>query len=212
MKLLFENWRNYLLTEAAKAPEDLPPDVYVCIKEKPPTHIFYSDKDGNQIGELQAQRSEGVLVNGEIAIGTPTAVADDFEVGKCLGAKMIIWSEALKGWGPMLYDVALEFAGDQGLMADRTSLSDDAYNVWAHYMNSRSDVQKKQLDTLDNELTPDAADNCNTDMARKFDDAFDDYRSGDKKQALADSPVMKVYTKGGSTISKLEAMGRLIKK
>ena len=211
MKLLFENWRKYLLTEAAKAPEDLPPDVYVRIKKKGSGHIFYSDKNGNQIGELQARRSEGALVNGEIAIGTPTGLADDFEVGKCLGAKMIIWSEALKGWGPMLYDIALEFVGDQGLMADRTSLSDDAYNVWTHYMNSRSDVQKKQLDTMNNTLTPDDADNCNTGIARKFDDSFD----GDEEmisQALADSPVMKVYTKGAGTIEKLEAMGKLIRK
>ena len=79
-------------------------------------------------------------------------------------------------------------------------------------MNSRPDVQKIQLDTLDNELTPDDADNCSTDTARAFDDAFDAYRDDMKKKALVDSPIMKVYTKGPTTIGELESMGRLIRK
>ena len=117
-----------------------------------------------------------------------------------------------QGWGPLLYDVAMEIAGENGLMADRESLSTDAFNVWQYYMNSRGDVQKKQLDTEDNELTPDETDNCGAVSARTHDDTFDDYRSDEKKQALSDSPVMKVYTKGPTTIGELEAMGRLIRK
>ena len=49
-------------------------------------------------------------------------------------------------------------------------------------------------------------------VQRAIDDAFDAYRDDMKKKALVDSPVMKVYTKGPTTIGTLETMGRLIRK
>ena len=86
-----------------------------------------------------------------------------------------------------------------------------------YYMKSRSDVKKKQLDDLDNTLTPDGGDNCDTTTAHDhqtkepgFDHSFDGYDDM-IKQALYLSPVMKVYTKETSTIAKLDAMNRLIR-
>ena len=202
MRLLREYIRA-LLTEAAMGPADLPEDVYVRIRKGTGNiEIFYSDDEGNQLGT-----GLGTLpVSGYVNIMVPGASGYP-----CSGAWVVVGAGANHGWGPQLYDVAMEVAGRAGLMADRGSLSEDAYNVWRVYM-SRGDVQKKQLDTLDNELTPNDDDNCGTDTALAFDDTFDDYRSDEKKQALVDSPVMKVYTKGPTTIGELESMGRLIRK
>ena len=192
-----------LWTEAAMGPTDLPEDVYVAIKPTGGgTKVYYAHEDGTRY--KAEPKNWSVSPRGFVHFSHRST--------KCLGANEVIGSTAAQGWGPMLYDVAMELSGEQGLMADRESLSGDAYNVWLYYMNSRGDVQKKQLDTEDNELTPNDDDNCGTVTARDHDDSFDDYRSDEKKQALADSPVMKVYTKGPTTIGELESMGRLIRK
>ena len=53
---------------------------------------------------------------------------------------------ASHGWGPLLYNVAIELAtkyGD-GLISDRAALSDAARNVWRHYYDKRTDIEKEQ--------------------------------------------------------------------
>jgi len=75
-------------------------------------------------------------------------------------------------------------------------------------MNSRPDVVKKQLDDPDNTLTPEEEDNCDTDSAPEV--GFIEWET-QLEDALRDSPVMKVYTKGPTTIQELESMGRLVR-
>jgi len=211
MKLLIENWRKYLLDEGGRTvtgPGGLVEyDTYIVLyRSGPHIRVFYSNAKGhnNSGGDLPSIGYPGGVPKGEVRA---TKV-----VSQCLGAYQVKWSEAEDQWGPLLYDVVMEAAGDFGLMADRSSLSAEAFNVWRFYMRSRDDVQKKQLDDKANTLTKDTEeDNCGTTTAREFDDAFDGY--GDMvQQALIDSPVMKVYTKGPTTIQKLEAAERLIKR
>jgi hypothetical protein len=59
----------------------------------------------------------------------------------------VVYAIAAPGWGPLLYDVALELASEYGggLMSDRWSLSDDACRVWMHYLKHRPDVQHRPL-------------------------------------------------------------------
>jgi hypothetical protein len=99
----------------------------------------------------------------------------------------------------------MERVGDRGLMADRGSLSADAFAVWEKYME-RGDVQKKQLDDEENTLTPEEEDNCTTDTAHQR----QDFLGWESREFYRASPVMKVYTKGPTTIEKLEAIGRFI--
>jgi len=209
MKLLFENWRKYLLSErksyarTIEGPGGLVErDTYITLmKSGIDIRVYYSDKSG--------QKQSDKIPSGEVrAIKAPENFAP------CLHAYQVVESFADDGFGPLLYDVVMEAAGEFGLMPDRESLSRDAYDVWHFYMKYRDDVQKKQLDDKSNELTDDPEDNCGVTSARAYDDNFDDYRSDDKKQALYDSPVMKVYTKGLTTIEKLEKLNpsRLIKK
>lgn len=56
-------------------------------------------------------------------------------------------SYAREGYGPMLYDVAMEFAGKEGVVPDRGEVSPAARQLWSYYMKSRrSDVDWEPLD------------------------------------------------------------------
>ncbi len=198
MRLLREYIRE-LLTEAAKGPEDLPEGIHVCVSRgSDNAMIYYCYGNGEQIGT-------GIEpgVSGYVNIAGP-----DFAGGgrlPCLGAWQVLGAGATAGWGPLLYDVAMETVGDAGLMADRGSLSDDAYNVWKYYLDSRPDVVKKQLDDEDNTLTPEEEDNCATDSTPEI--GFIEWDT-EVEDALIASPVMKVYSKEPTAIEKLKAMGR----
>ena len=211
--LVREYVRVRLIIEGAKQPEDLPDDVYVRIRDASTSvEVFYSGKDGEQIRNMSNRRGHGDDVYGYVNIVDPNFARE----APCLGAWQVIGANALHGWGPLLYDVAMEYVGDAGLMADRGSLSKDAYNVWQTYM-SRGDVQKKQLDDTGNTLTPDDTDNCEIDTALQhagFTSAelfSDEWSDEDTALLLKDSPVMKVYTKGQTTIQTLKSLGRLIR-
>jgi hypothetical protein len=59
-------------------------------------------------------------------------------------------SEASSGWGPLLYDLAMELAGpdymgDLGIAPDRMNVSPSARGVWRHYFESRPDVEHEPL-------------------------------------------------------------------
>jgi len=194
MKLLLENWRKYL-TEGMKTPEDLPDYVYIGMKREADDVIFYySYSDGEEIdpyAELQGM----IIINpagGELARGQ--------KEGSCDGAWVVLEAEASEGWGPLLYDVAIEWAtinGGQGLTPDRTSVSAEALAVWDVYLKNRSDVNNNQLDNLKNKLTSTKQDNCNQKAA------------GDEWQ---NSSLSKRYTKKPDTLQKLRDDGRLIEK
>jgi hypothetical protein len=50
------------------------------------------------------------------------------------------------GYGPMLYDLAMEFIQPDGYLTSSTSqVSQDAANVWQHYLYKRADIEKYQL-------------------------------------------------------------------
>ena len=203
MKLLLENWRQYL-TEGMKTPADLPDDVYIGIKGGgggiDDVIFYYSYSDGEEIdpyAELQGM----IIINpagGELARGQTE--------GPCDGAWVILEAEASKGWGPLLYDVAIEWAtenGGQGLTPDRTSVSKWALAVWDFYLKNRSgvnDVNNSQLDNLKNKLTKrNKQDNCNQTAAVKA--AGRDWHN---------SSLSKRYTKAPDTLRMLRDAGRLI--
>ena len=108
--------------------------------------------------------------------------------------------------GPMLYDLAMELAGDDGLTPDRESLSSEAYSVWNYYLKNRSDVETKQLDDLKNTITGDEEDNCNSNSAGDHSKLIK-YApvKALRKKGLVASPVMKAYVKKNkSTLSALK--------
>tara|TARA_Y100001970_G_C14136031_1_gene804313 strand:- start:155 stop:1471 length:1317 start_codon:yes stop_codon:yes gene_type:complete len=75
-------------------------------------------------------------------------------------------SKAKDGFGPLLYDVALEIAGKSGLKPDVLEVSDDAAAVWKYYDEQREDVDSKMLvssiDDFDKVMPEDRAEDPGT--------------------------------------------------
>jgi len=60
----------------------------------------------------------------------------------------IQYTQAASGWGPFLYDIAMEYASERGrgLVADRTEpVSRAARRVWDYYFEARPDVTHTPL-------------------------------------------------------------------
>jgi hypothetical protein len=138
--------------------------------------------------------------------------------GECYDVHIIMATNAADGWGPLLYEVALEWASQRGggLTADRAIVSDEAQAVWAKY-EKRGDVDAKQMD-IDHtkmwdkdglpkkrkqfpHLTPDKPeDDCDQSKAIQV-----------GKEKWADTPLSKMYYKPNADVMKaLKAAGRLI--
>jgi hypothetical protein len=214
MNLLREYIRE-LLTEAAKGPEDMADDAFVRIRAHGPGYtIEYSNEDGSRYKPLSSIPGHLEAPAGKIQLysltgETPIAGGGD---GPCGEAWMVAHSVAKSGWGPMLYDVAMEFAtlNGGGLVADRHAVSPDARRIWDYYLSNRNDVTAHQLDDLENTLTPEDEDNCEQKVA-----GFDVQRPTAYSREKIDvdwvkSPLSKRYTAPPVMMNKLRAAGRLI--
>ncbi len=85
--------------------------------------------------------------------------------GECWNAGEVKLSAAQKGYGPLMYQAAMnDYAG--GLFPDRGSTSQAARAVWQKY-DARADVKKSKFDNKRDPKTPDPADDC--DLARGHD-------------------------------------------
>ena len=199
-----ENWRGYL-AEGMKTVADLPDDLYIGIMDEggENVHFYYSDEEGNDTDFYDDP------VSGIVSIKRPSSFTNvSFATGMwaqntegaCDGAWVISSTEATKGWGPLLYDIAIEWATEngEGLTPDRFAVSPDAAKVWDYYLTKRSDVGADQLDDLENSLTEPEEDNCAQDSAKDY--------AGDK---WADTPLSKKYTKAPTTLAQLRKMGKL---
>lgn len=126
----------------------------------------------------------------------------------CYGAYEVGESHSqFRGFGPLIYDIALETATELGggIMSDRMAVSDSARNVWRYYQNNRSDVERQQLDSPENELTPTRFDNCNVMISKNI--SRDEL--GDVGR-WPEHPLSGVYRKPGmETVRQLVRMGKI---
>lgn len=190
-----------VLEEAALQPSELPEDVYVMVEmmSEDEISIDYVDETGKQLKFNKEGEPYGTLI-----VDTTVQMADDLP---CLDAMMIAFSDASHGWGPMIYDVAMEVATIMkgGLVSDRTILSPDGYGIWDFYDNKRSDVEKIQLDNEVGELTPD----------NEQDDCLQSTSYDYAKKNNVDWPktaTSKIYRKQPTTLRALRDSGKLILK
>jgi len=208
MNLLREYIRT-LLTEAAKTVEDLPEDAFVVILQRhggSTVSVYIGDEDGQRWYTEQSHGRAPVEAVIEISKSRPRD-----PIGPCGGAWMVEASGATHGWGPLVYDVAIEYASldGPGLMSDRESVSPYARRVWEYYMNNRSDVTAHQLDDMKDTLTPEWEDNCQQHVAMRTSvPAFTAEKSAETR--WVDSPLSKRYTAPPKTIDALRAAGKLV--
>ena len=175
MKLILENWNNFL-NEAAMGMDNLPPDTVVVIDERNNfvTEIYYSS--------LSEMGSTDTKPYGRIIIEAP------YPEGTCDGAWNVANSDADQGWGPMLYDIAIEWATQNanGLMSDRAAVDEEAINVWDKYIS----LGRATTHQVGNE-------SCDQDVAEE-----------DKGSDWKESSLSKRYTRPPTTIDALKAAGR----
>jgi predicted nucleotidyltransferase len=134
------------LDEAMKTAADLPEDVVVVVlKESDGSgfQVYYAHRDSPNVrlkaGDLDRMEA-GVDIFGTLHVGRGRNEPYD-EVYVITSAK------AKDGFGPLLYDVALEVAGEDGLKPDVEDVSDEANAVWKHYDTQREDVRTAMLVT-----------------------------------------------------------------
>ena len=182
--------RQLLLAEAMKTPADLPDDIVVVINADSKAASIYYGMANNPSEYASLDRSTMGAIDIYSLKGHPG-------YGNCGDAWMVGGSGAQEGFGPLLYDIAIEWATQNGggLISDRGSVSDDAQAVWSYYERNRGDVTAHQLDDLENTLTPEDEDNCDQDIGRSTVSGMYD--------TWQDSQLSKRYTKSPTTMQTL---------
>lgn len=181
------------LTEAAYSPEDLKDGDFVkIVKEKDRAIRVGLILDGFHYGNVLISKPRNFkLPDGYTAKHTVD--------GPCAGGFIVRNSLVADGWGPLLYDVAMEVATIEGtgLIPDRNHISQDAFNIWDYYEKRRTDVDHKQLDDPNNTLTSIKIDNCKQDSSLDYSNTF------------SNTPLSKIYSKEPTTLIKLVKMDKL---
>ena len=187
-----------LLKEVAKGPQDLPEDAYVRVFVRGTDAasgtkmitVMLTDKDGGMLNPVNIHSGKDNPVWGDVSFyeKNPTPMP-------CDDASIIAVTSAADGWGPFLYDIAMEIATmrSNGLASDRLIVSDEAQEVWEFYSEERPDVEEFQMDDEYNTLTPEVDDNCIQHKARKATD-FDSWHT---------SSLSKRYTKDATTLNQI---------
>jgi len=210
VKKLLTEWRKFVLTEGMKTAADLPEGSGVAIATDPnglwaPTFVY--TYKGEKLYDKYRFSERGIPED------TPWGEVVTQKLKKdCLNGYMVQSSGTKTGWGPLLYDVAMEWATAQGggLTSDRGSVSRDAYRVWNYYLRNRPDVEAAELDILNRgyeKITPDdESDDCeqivSISWARK--------NNLDKDWGWSTEPTAYLYRVSGTpTMDALRSAGKL---
>ena len=213
MKEILTEWRKYVLTEGMKTAANLPQGSGVAIRPTANGAVFVYAYGGKTLyDEPNPRFNPGVPERapwGEVLIGKLKPNSQ----GDCSDAYGIDHSETASGWGPLLYDVAMEWASKNGggLTSDRGSVSKDAFRVWEYYLEKRPDVESIPLDIRNRgyeKITPDdESDDCEQAISVKY--ARD--TNSDPKWGWSAQPTAYPYRVSGTpTMDALEASGQLL--
>ena len=127
-----------------KTAADLPEGIVVVVdrQNSPKSYRFYYATRDDLRSPLKAgdmgRMERGITIYGVLSI----QLGRDFPYE---GNYIVESIRAADGYGPLLYDVALETVGKAGLKPDTKTISDDAAAVWKFYDTQRDDVQGEML-------------------------------------------------------------------
>tara|TARA_Y100000296_G_scaffold86935_1_gene128745 strand:- start:2405 stop:3103 length:699 start_codon:yes stop_codon:yes gene_type:complete len=229
MKLILENWREYLNEDEYPVRDPRirkklnrllrVPNAGIAISLESPEdeqpsfafeYVEIEDFKKKEFRRLNSKWSSTIPLWGMVLIGKNDKNRD----GQCYNGWVIVVSEAMKGWGPLLYEVALEWASENGtgLMSDRTIVSNDALVVWGKYAQ-RLDVDRKQMDVVHGIQGKEYNDDVEQLTPNYYFDDCDQrkaiFRGG--KSHWDKTPISKIYSKDIPEVMRiLKAEGRLI--
>jgi|SRR6056300_599650 hypothetical protein len=205
---LVKDYVRSLLIESMKMPSDLPDSAYVVI-----------DDNNDRYFEVVIEDPDTPIFTAFGATTLASLQVSKAPAGYCDGAWQIIGAAAKDGYGPLAYDIAMEYVGHEGIMCDRSSVSEEAAKVWDFYLNSRPDVKAVQLDSVKKPfLTPeDTSDDCTGEytLARHTDEdmavGFNPYENEKHRKKWIDHWSTKKYVKtsGSPIIDALNEMNIL---
>jgi len=214
------------LMEAARGADTLRNMKVYVSREDGDIELWIADP--KEVKRVKGNAPKNMKVNSILnraSIGLFSATRED----DCLNGFITGWAhvdDEGSGFGPMLYDIAMEIATAEGsgLLSDRRNVSAEAFAVWAYYADRRPDVIAHQLDDDEGRLTPDIeADDCWQEIAYDHQSQGEwwtpdiDPDDGDEnppwdpygKEVLLKSPLSKLYKSTGSpTIDYLKSLGK----
>jgi hypothetical protein len=127
-----------------RLPEDLPEDAAVFIHDGAPVFgprtirlSYWNLAAGVQQQPMESLRRGQKRPYGWLVLA---------EVDPTQGLWEVELANAQPGWGPMLYDLAMEYLWETregALMPDRNGVSNDALGVWMTYWERRRDVERE---------------------------------------------------------------------
>ena len=137
MKIRIKRNNKKVIKEAMMMPMDLPSGYNIIIDYDPGSIEVYYEFDDSE-GDVDDLGLEGMVDATNL-------------FGGCIDNVFLINTAAvnIKGWGPMLYDVLIERLAEDGIAitADRSLVSEDAWEVWNYYMtNRRSEFEFIRMD------------------------------------------------------------------
>lgn len=194
MKLLREAIRKMILHEGMITIDQLPDDIYIEIWPRGTKTVTIRYMKEHPISKYLVPTFEGTdQVWGTIILRKGINQKDLWEVTQ---------SGASNGYGPLLYDIAMEYATENGigLVSDRNNVSDGkegAQGVWNYYLQHRAgvDVEAHQMDDLQNTLTDTPTDNIDQSISKKI---------STDGQSWVDSAFSKRYTKTPKLLNQYE--------
>jgi hypothetical protein len=103
------------------------------------------------------------------------------------------------GWGPTMYDIVMGLSPN-GLMSDRSEVSEDAFGVYKYYLDNRDDISRKPLDVRN--FTPESFDDAELgNRGIYLDSMFGDSDKTSQSETLQD-PLNWVYNRPEVPVTK----------
>ena len=165
MKLLFENWRQYLY-EASQTLESMPDDVFIEIVKNPDSANAYmidliQGKErvgGSVVEKVDARMTDKEILDLEDRFSEEGRLEEldacdaEWRDFKNLYTLHVEVDPHMKGYGPLLTDLAMELASKDDKWIIPAKLvggagTEGARRIYNFYLNKRSDVVKIPIDT-----------------------------------------------------------------
>lgn len=222
MKKLFENWRKFLNEGMDSRIKSQLDKILAIEKQGLKAGIVITDKDTFGVSikycfikpngswfDIEFDDAEQYLGRKIVQTGIPygeVQIRKEDGNGKCLNGWEVFASGATRGFGPLLYEVALEYASQNGggLMSDRNSVSDYALNVWSEYEMREPGVKNAQLDVdlMKTQIPNDFEDELENLTDTPEDDCVQNKAVRSYGMDWNKSPLSKIYIKKSSDVMK----------